>query len=84
MRHRQPEMAGQMSELRRVEHLCGRDTGSRIRGENAVRSFVRPQPLSAVREEKFRRIKTASASSTAVLGGGIVPASMVLLGGDPA
>ncbi len=48
-----------------------------------VRSFVRPQPLSAVREEKFRRIKTGVGEFDRVLGGGIVPASMVLLGGDP-
>ena len=36
-----------------------------------------------MREEKFRRIKTGVGEFDRVLGGGIVPASMVLLGGDP-
>ncbi len=48
-----------------------------------LKSMVRPQPLSFVREEKFKRIKTGVDEFDRVLGGGIVPASMVLLGGDP-
>lgn len=49
-----------------------------------ARSFYRkPQPLSEIREEKFERIKSGVQEFDRVLGGGIVPASMVLLGGDP-
>ncbi|PWM72208.1 MAG: DNA repair protein RadA [Bacillota bacterium] len=45
--------------------------------------YERPRPLSEVTEERFRRIKSGSEELDRVLGGGIVPASMVLLGGDP-
>lgn len=50
--------------------------------ERAAR-FERPRPLSEVKEERFARIRSGSAELDRVLGGGIVPASMVLLGGDP-
>ncbi len=45
--------------------------------------YVKPQPLSEIKEEKFKRIKTGVDEFDRVLGGGIVPASMILLGGDP-
>lgn len=45
--------------------------------------YVKPQPLSEIKEEKYARIKTGISEFDRVLGGGIVPASMVLLGGDP-
>lgn len=45
--------------------------------------YVKPQPLSGIKEEKYARIKTGISEFDRVLGGGIVPASMVLLGGDP-
>lgn len=45
--------------------------------------YRKPQPLSEIREEKFERIKTGVGEFDRVLGGGIVPASMILLGGDP-
>ncbi len=40
-------------------------------------------PLSQVGYEKFRRVKSGIAEFDTVLGGGIVPGSLVLLGGDP-
>ncbi len=43
----------------------------------------RPTTLSQVGYEKFRRIKSGIDEFDTVLGGGIVPGSLVLLGGDP-
>ena len=43
----------------------------------------RPVPLSEIREENYRRIKTGIEEFDRVLGGGIVPSSMVLIGGEP-
>ena len=46
-------------------------------------SFARPVPLKEVREERFARIPSGIAELDVVLGGGIVPGSLVLVGGDP-
>ncbi len=45
--------------------------------------LFRPQPLSAIRAEKFSRFSSGIAELDNVLGGGVVPASLVLIGGDP-
>lgn len=46
-------------------------------------AFTRAIPLSAVQKEKLYRIASGSKEFDNVLGGGIVPASLVLIGGDP-
>lgn len=46
-------------------------------------SYQKPCALSEISEVKFERVKTGVAEFDRVLGGGIVPSSMVLLGGDP-
>ncbi len=46
-------------------------------------SYQKPVRLSDVSREKTARIKSGSDELDAVLGGGIVPASLVLIGGDP-
>ena len=46
-------------------------------------SVRRPVPLSQVQEERFDRISSGIAELDTVLGGGIVPGSLVLIGGDP-
>lgn len=43
----------------------------------------KPVPLSKVGFEKTKRVKSGIAEFDTVLGGGIVPGSLVLLGGDP-
>jgi len=42
-----------------------------------------PQPLSAVPMEKLDRIPLSMAEFNRVLGGGLVPGSLILIGGDP-
>lgn len=44
---------------------------------------TRALPLSQIGYEKFSRVKSGIAEFDTVLGGGIVPGSLVLLGGDP-
>lgn len=46
-------------------------------------STNRPTPLSKVGFENFRRVPSGIEEFDVVLGGGIVPGSLVLLGGDP-
>lgn len=46
-------------------------------------TFNKPVPLSLVQEEKFERVSSGIAELDNVLGGGIVPGSLVLIGGDP-
>lgn len=44
---------------------------------------TRALPLSQIGYEKFKRVKSGIDEFDTVLGGGIVPGSLVLLGGDP-
>lgn len=44
---------------------------------------TRALPLSKIGYEKFHRVKSGIGEFDTVLGGGIVPGSLVLLGGDP-
>ena len=46
-------------------------------------TFNKPVPLSLVQEEKYERVSSGIAELDNVLGGGIVPGSLVLIGGDP-
>jgi DNA repair protein RadA/Sms len=42
-----------------------------------------PQPLPEIQADQFQRLPVASAELARVLGGGMVPGSVVLVGGDP-
>ncbi len=46
-------------------------------------SFSRPEPLAAVQSGDFARLAVPIQEFSRVLGGGIVPGSVVLIGGDP-
>jgi DNA repair protein RadA/Sms len=52
------------------------------RGATAVPSS-RPRPLAEVSLERSERLRTAIGELDQVLGGGVVPGSLVLIGGDP-
>jgi DNA repair protein RadA/Sms len=60
-----------------VEELSGRETGP------AGATARAPQRLAEVDAEEAERIPTGVAELDRVLGGGIVPASLVLVGGEP-
>jgi DNA repair protein RadA/Sms len=56
------------------------------RGGDSLRSLTPtspPQPLPDIEADRFQRLAVASGELSRVLGGGIVPGSVVLIGGDP-
>jgi DNA repair protein RadA/Sms len=61
-----------------VEEMTGQATPSKGRGVART-----PERLSEVRAEEARRIGTGVPELDRVLGGGLVPASLVLVGGEP-
>ena len=60
-----------------VEELHGSPT------ERAGAAPLKPIPLGAVRSEEAARLSTGVAELDRVLGGGLVPGSLVLVGGEP-
>jgi DNA repair protein RadA/Sms len=59
-------------------------TVGRVRGAAAPRaSAVKPVPLSAVQAVRHVRLQTDIGELDRVLGGGLVPGSLVLIGGSP-
>jgi DNA repair protein RadA/Sms len=62
-----------------VETVESRDTSP----PSSVRPHVKPQRLSEIPSEGFQRIPVPMVEFSRVLGGGIVPGSMVLIAGDP-
>src|SRR5690349_7339904 len=53
------------------------------RPAGALTSSEKPQPIGDVRTDASPRLATGVAELDRVLGGGLVPGSLVLLGGDP-
>ena len=80
-------MAGTMRRLRRMEHLGGRGCSAVRRGaaEAAAERRARTSPHSLAAEAALEqpRLTTGSAELDRVLGGGLVPGSVTLIGGDP-
>jgi DNA repair protein RadA/Sms len=62
-----------------VEERLGRPSGSRRAGPAASR----PRPLAQVALEGTDRLRTGIGELDRVLGGGVVPGSLVLIGGEP-
>jgi DNA repair protein RadA/Sms len=58
-------------------------TVARAGNKSAIGSAGKPQMLSEVSGEQTRRFTTGMAEFDEVLGGGMVPGSLILLGGDP-
>ena len=55
------------------------------RGTKGLPSFVmrQPQPIDSISLDPEMRLKTGIQEFDRTLGGGVVPGSMVLIGGDP-
>src|SRR5262249_37985458 len=66
-----------------LEEFPSSATRSGRRGGSRPAPSVRPVPLREVKAERSQRLATGIAELDRVLGGGLVPGSLVLLGGAP-
>ena len=74
-------MDGSVSGVQRMEYVCGgTDGGQNTGGKPGARKPVHLTEISTGKEE---RIPTGIGELDRVLGGGIVPGSLTLVGGDP-
>ena len=88
--HESPKWHGRCPGLRRVEHArrgaarrgaargSGGGNGSSSRGR-----ALKPVPLGHVQAARIERLRTGIGELDRVLGGGVVPGSLVLIGGSP-
>lgn len=65
-----------------VEELVDKRTAAKTSGK-AVQLKAKPQTLDAIELRKEHRMTSGMPELDRVLGGGVVPGSMVLVGGDP-
>ena len=63
------------------EEVIARESVPAMVGGSTTKS--RPQPIREVSESVHQRINTGNSEVNRVLGGGLVPGSLVLLGGEP-
>lgn len=65
-----------------TEEVIARESGASA--STSVRTTAeKPQPIHAIKSEAHRRIQLGIAEVDRVLGGGLVPGSFILLGGEP-
>lgn len=62
---------------------AGLGGASAARAVASALGAARPQTLGSVRAQKFERISTGIGELDRVLGGGVVPGALMLIGGDP-
>ena len=65
------------------EQVRAEPSGRASAGRRAAISSAQPMPLSDVQFAQANRLRLAMRELNQVLGGGIVPGSLVLIGGDP-
>jgi DNA repair protein RadA/Sms len=66
-----------------VETLLEPEPTAAAPGRTVVQGRARPQPLSQVDARDIDRVPVAISEFSRVLGGGLVPGSLVLIGGEP-
>ena len=66
-----------------TEEIIARESGSVAATVAGPLPASRPQRVRDIRESEHRRIDLGNAAVNRVLGGGLVPGSLVLLGGEP-
>lgn len=67
-----------------TEEVIARESATpSLSAASTLQRGVRPQPIHEIRENDHRRIDTGNAEVNRVLGGGVVPGSLILLGGEP-
>ena len=66
-----------------TEEVVTRESGPAPAAVGANLPAAKPQRVADIRESEHRRIDLGNAEVNRVLGGGLVPGSLVLLGGEP-
>lgn len=66
-----------------TEEILARETTPAAAAASRLRGAAVPQRVREIREHDRRRIDTGDAEVNRVLGGGVVPGSLILLGGEP-
>lgn len=68
-----------------VEELIRKDSKKSLRSTQGSKEgiYSKPELLKDIQKKNFARISTEDAEFDRVLGGGIVPGSVILIGGDP-
>lgn len=61
----------------------GQERFGKTISKNKLEKYTKPKPISDINEEDYKRIPTGFSELDHVLGGGIVPGSMTLIGGEP-
>ena len=56
---------------------------SRANTQNSTANFNQPIPLKEIKKEEYKRLSSGLSSLDEVLGGGIVPGSVILIAGEP-
>lgn len=66
-----------------VEEMETSGTANRQTSDRSINTISKPESITAIESEKEPRITTTMEEFNRVLGGGVVPGSLVLIGGDP-
>jgi len=66
-----------------IQEEIGQERFSKQSFKSQVDKYSKPKPISEINEEAYKRIPTGFKELDHVLGGGIVPGSMTLIGGEP-
>lgn len=66
-----------------VEELITTSSSRHVLGSQSIQTKSKPEKITTIETEKEMRLLTSMKEFNRVLGGGIVPGSLVLIGGDP-
>lgn len=66
-----------------IQEESGQERFSKISFKNQNEKYSKPKPITEIQEADYKRIPTGFQELDHVLGGGIVPGSLTLIGGEP-
>lgn len=81
--YQSPKWVGKCPECGEWNTLVETIVSTKLTTHNSKLKTAKPQKLSEIKKEKLQRISTGIGEFDRVLGGGIVPGSVVLVAGEP-
>lgn len=81
--HRAPKWLGRCPECQSWNSLLPDETGATMAARGLGEGSNEPVPFDDIDTSQVARIRTGISEFDRVLGGGVVPGSLVLIGGDP-